>query len=87
MTKRLQVLLDDDELRAIQRIAKRDRLTTAEWVRQRLREARERQAKPDVARKLAAIHRAYQHRSPAAPDIDQMLEEIERGYLEDGPPT
>ena len=88
MTKRLQVLLDDDELRAIQRIAKRDRLTTAEWVRQRLREARERQAKPDVARKLAAIHRAYQHEPPApAPGIDQMLEEIERGYLDPLPPT
>ena len=88
MTKRLQVLLDDDELRAIQRIAKRDRLTTAEWVRQRLREARERQSKPDVARKLAAIHRAYQHEPPApAPDIDQMLEEVERGYLDPLPPT
>lgn len=86
MTKRLQVLMDDGELRDIQRIAKRDRLTTAEWVRQRLREARERQAKPDVARKLAAIHRAYQHQSPAqAPDIDQMLEEIERGYLDESP--
>jgi hypothetical protein len=88
MTKRLQVLLDDDELRDIQRIAKRERLTTAEWVRQRLREARERQAKPDVAKKLAAIHRAYQHHPPApAPDIDQMLAEIERGYLDETPPT
>jgi len=84
MTKRLQVLLDDDELRDIQRMAKRDRLTTAEWVRQRLREARDRHARPDVARKLAAIHRAYQHQPPApAPDIDQMLEEIERGYLDE----
>jgi hypothetical protein len=85
MTKRLQVLLDDDELRQIQRIAKRERLTTAEWVRQRLREARERDARPDIARKLSAIHRAYQHQPAApAPDIDQMLEEIEQGYLDDG---
>jgi len=88
MTKRLQVLLDDDELHDIQRIAKGARLTTAEWVRQRLREARERQAKPDAARKLAAIHRAYQHQPSApAPDIDKMLEEIERGYLDQSPPT
>jgi hypothetical protein len=87
MTKRLQVLLDDDELREIQRIAKRERLTTAEWVRQRLREARERQSRPDIARKLAAIHRAYKHQPPApAPDIDQMLEEIELGYTEGWPP-
>ena len=38
MTKRLQVLLDDAELRTIQRLARRDKLTTAEWVRRRLRE-------------------------------------------------
>ena len=89
MTKRrLQVLLEDDELREIQRIAKGARLTTAEWVRQRLREAREQQAKPDIATKLAAIHRAYRHQPPApAPDIDRMLEEIEHGYLEQSPPT
>jgi hypothetical protein len=88
MTKRLQVLLDDDELRDIQRIAKGARLTTAEWVRQSLREARERKAKPDIARKLAAIHRAYHHQPPApAPDIDRMLEEIERGYLDESPST
>ena len=41
MTKRLQVLMDDDELRSIQRLARKERMTTAEWVRQRLREARE----------------------------------------------
>ena len=82
MTKRLQVLLDDDELRDIQRIAKRARVTTAEWVRQRLREAREREGMPDVGKKLAAIRRAGTYRFPA-PGIDQMLEEIEGGYLDD----
>ena len=78
--KRLQVLMDDDELREIQRFARRERVTTAEWVRQRLREARERQARPDVATKLAAIQSAYRYQGPTA-DIEQMLSEIERGYL------
>jgi hypothetical protein len=88
MTKRLQVLMDDHELREIQRLARKERVTTAEWVRQRLREAHERQAKPDVARKLDAIRRGYQHQPEApAPDIDQMLDEIERGYLDESPPT
>jgi hypothetical protein len=86
MTKRLQVLLEDDELQAIQAAARNDKVTTAEWVRQRLREARERRATPDTATKLAAIHAAYRHDAPA-PDIDQMLAEIERGYLADGPTT
>ena len=87
MTKRLQVLMDDDELKSIQHLARKDRVTTAEWVRQRLREARDVHARPDIAAKLAAVQTAYRHQPPApAPDIDQMLEEIERGYLAD-PPT
>lgn len=82
MTKRLQVLMADDELRTIQRLARRDHVTTAEWVRQRLREAQEQRARPDIASKLAAIQKASTFRAPA-PDIDQMLAEIERGYLDD----
>ena len=78
--KRLQVLVEDDELREIQRFARRERVTTAEWVRQRLREARERQARPDVATKLAAVQAAYRHQGPTG-DMDQMLSEIERDYL------
>jgi hypothetical protein len=72
--------MDDEELREIQRSARRERVTTAEWVRQRLREARERQARPDIAAKLAAVQAAYRHHGPTG-DIDQMLSEIERGYL------
>ena len=83
VTKRLQVLLDDDELRTIQRLARRDKVTTAEWVRRRLREGAEASARPDTASRLAAIHAAYRHESGLAPEIDQMLEEIERGYLSD----
>jgi len=87
MTKRLQVLLEDDELRQIQRMANSERLTTAEWVRQRLREARDRRTRPDTAKKLAAIHRAYQYEPPVpSPDIEQMLDEIELGYLHDEHP-
>jgi hypothetical protein len=78
--KRLQVLMDDDELRDIQRLARRERVTTAEWVRQRLREARERHARPDIAAKLAVIQAAYRHQGPTG-DIEQMLAEIERGYV------
>ena len=82
MTKRLQVLMDDDDLRSIQRLARKERVTTAEWVRQRLREAQQARGRPDIAAKLAAVQAAYRHRAPA-PDIEQMLEEIEQGYLSD----
>jgi len=82
MTKRLQVLMDDAELHSIQRLARREQVTTAEWVRQRLREAQAQRARPDIASKLAAIRTASTYRFPAPP-IEQMLEEIERGYLDD----
>ncbi len=81
MTKRLQVLLDDEELAAFQRIARRRRMTTAGWVRHALRAAQEAEAGADVGQKLAAIRRATSHAFPSA-DIEVMLDEIERGYGE-----
>jgi hypothetical protein len=80
VSKRLQVLLDESELAAIQKSARRQKMTTAEWVRQALRAAQRREPRTDVARKLAVIRAAARHRFPA-PDIDQMLAEIEKGYL------
>jgi hypothetical protein len=77
MTKRLRVLMDDDDLRTIERLAQDDRVTTAEWVRERLREARERRTRPNIERKLAVIRAAARYRAPA-PDIEQMNAEIEQ---------
>jgi hypothetical protein len=84
MTKRLQVLLEEPEMREIRQAARRNRMTVAAWVRQALRAARRREPEGDRARKLAAIREAARHRFPAPP-IEQMLEEIERGYLGDSP--
>lgn len=79
MSKRLQVLLEEDELREIQRAARRERLTVAEWVRQALREVRRQRPQSTLERKRAVIRKALEHAAPTA-DIDQMLAEIERGY-------
>lgn len=76
---RLQVVVDETEMREIQRSARRDRLTVSEWVRRRLREARRRQPSRDADRKLQAVRAAAQHSFPTA-DIDRMLAEIEAGY-------
>jgi hypothetical protein len=80
VTKRLQVLLDDDELVEIRRIAGARRQSVAEWVRGVLREARAAEEGSSVADKLAALHAAMTYRFPAGP-IEQMLDEIEQGYL------
>ena len=70
--------MEDDELREIKLAALRDRVTTSEWVRHCLREASERQARSDIAAKLAAVQTAYRHRGPTG-DIEQIRSEIELG--------
>ena len=79
MTKRLQVLLAEDELAEIQALARRRHQTTAAWVRDALRVARDTASRPDTMRKLRTIREAAEHSHPSG-DIDQMLAEIERGY-------
>ena len=79
MSKRLQVLLSDQEMTDIQRLARRERLTVGEWVRRALREARAQKPVNDSEAKLKAVRRAAELSFPSA-DIEQMLSEIERGY-------
>ena len=76
-------MLDEEELAEIQRAARRSRMTTAEWVRQALRKAQRAEPRADERKKLAVVRAAAEHAFPTA-DIDQMLGEIERGYLDDG---
>jgi hypothetical protein len=79
MSKRLQVILDDEELLEIQRIAELKQMTVAEWVRQTLRAARRGESTGDPSHKLAAIRAAARNSFPTA-DVDEMLEQIESGY-------
>jgi hypothetical protein len=79
MSKRLQIVVDDKEMREIQRAARQRELTVSEWVRQSLRAARLGQPSGDPARKLQVVRAAARHSFPTA-DIDQMLGEIEAGY-------
>ena len=81
MSKRLQVLIDDPEWREIQKTARAHRMTVAEWVRQALRAARRRAPSTDADRRIAAIRAAARHAFPTG-DINQMNDEIARGYLD-----
>jgi len=85
MSKRLQVLLDDSEMRDLRRVARAERMTVAAWVRQTLRAARRHTPAGDAARKLAAIRAGARHEFPTG-DIDVVLAEIERGYSGAGTP-
>ncbi len=77
MTKRLQVLLDDEEYLEIQGVAQRQRVTIEEWVRRALLQARGNQPSTTEA-KLRAIANASRHEFPTA-DIEVMIREIEAG--------
>lgn len=81
MSKRLQVLLDESELREIRHVARRQRMTVAEWVRQALRTARRGAPRSDSSKKLQVVRAASEHAFPTA-NIDEMLRQIERGYLD-----
>lgn len=83
MTQRLQVLLEDSEFAEIRRIARRHRMTVAEWVRQALRAARRDEPHYETERKLAVVREAAQFNYPTA-EIDEILRDIERGQLDDG---
>lgn len=78
MSKRLQVLLDDAEMRELRRAARMRGVTVAELVRAALRSSLREVPSGDVDRKLALIRAAGSDDVPA-PDIDQMLAEIATG--------
>jgi hypothetical protein len=80
MSKRLQVLLPDREMSDIQRFAKRESVTVGEWVRRALREARSSRPAAAPETKLRSVRHAAKHSFPTA-DVEQMLGEIEQGYL------
>jgi hypothetical protein len=81
MSKRLQVLLDEKEFAELRAAARRRGVSVSVYVREALREARGREPNKSLETKLRALRRAMQYDAPA-PDIEQMLEETERGYLE-----
>ncbi len=85
MTRRLQVLLEDEELTEIRELARRRHQTTAAWVREALRRARDTSTWPETGRKLQVVREAATHAHPAG-GIDEMLEQIERGYGDGGRP-
>jgi hypothetical protein len=79
MSKRLQVRLPDQEMKEVQRLARRERLTVGEWVRRAMREALKQEPADDPETKLKAIRRAVEFSFPTA-GMEQLLSEIERGY-------
>lgn len=79
MSKRLQVIMGDDEYQELEAAARADDLTVSEWVRSAIRLAKNRRPQPSAETKLKAVAVGFQHSFPTG-DIEQMLGEIEAGY-------
>lgn len=81
MSKRLQVVVRDDDLERYAHAAETAGTSLSEWVRQALRVAERERSNGDVEAKLALIRRAASYNFPAEPDIDTLLAEMEAGRL------
>jgi uncharacterized membrane protein len=77
MSKRLQVVVGDEDLERYARSADAAGETLSEWVRQALRAAERERSSGDVEAKLALIRKAASYNFPAEPDIDTLLAEME----------
>jgi hypothetical protein len=78
VSKRLQVVLPDEEYRAIASAARRRGQPISRLVRDSLRRSLAEEAEPDPDRRIAAVLRFARFAGPTG-DIAELLEEIERG--------
>ena len=78
MSKRLQVIMPDDEYRALTEEARRRGATVSRVVRQSLRQTLADQGEMDPERRIAAVLRFARFAGPTG-EIDQLLDEIDRG--------
>ncbi|MBK6849617.1 MAG: ribbon-helix-helix protein, CopG family [Proteobacteria bacterium] len=78
MSKRLQIVVPDDEYRAVARLARRRGRPVAQIVRESLRRTVAEEDDQDPDRRIAAVLRFARFAGPSG-DIDQILAEIERG--------
>jgi hypothetical protein len=84
MSKRLQVVVGDDDLERYSRTAEAAGLSLSEWARQALRVAEREMSGGDVEARLAVIRRAVSHETDGREvDIETMLAQTEAGYLPD----
>jgi hypothetical protein len=82
VSKRLQVVVKEDELQRYEQVADALGMTVSEWVRQSLRDAERNVSTGDVERKLAAIRKAVTLETQGREaDIEPMLAATEAGRL------
>jgi hypothetical protein len=79
MSKRLQVVVEDEAAASYERIAQAAGLTLSQWARQALVAAQRQSSDGNVDAKLSTIRRAAAYSFDEV-DVDTMLAEVEAGY-------
>jgi hypothetical protein len=78
VSKRLQIVVPDDEYRAITRAARRRGKPVSQIVRESLKRTLSEEADDDPERRIAAVLRFARFVGPTG-DIEEILADIERG--------
>jgi hypothetical protein len=80
MSIRLQVILENEEMKEIKKLAEQEKMTVSAWVRRAI--AHEKRERPTLIahKKIDVIRKASQYNFPSG-DIDTITAEIESGYL------
>jgi hypothetical protein len=78
VSKRLQIVMPDDEYRAVAREARRRGKPIAQVVRESLKRTLTEEREDDPEQRIAAVLRFARFHGPTG-DIDEILADIERG--------
>ncbi len=76
----MQVVLGDEEHRAVETAAAAEGMTVSAWVRHVMWRARREQPSRHIGNRLEAVRAAADHDFPTA-DLPEMLRQVEQGYL------
>jgi len=81
MSKRLQVVMDEEEWQANADAARDAGLTLSEWVRQVMRQARPHRRRKSRGEILGVLEWTATINAPVPDTVEEMNAEIETGYL------
>ena len=82
MSIRLQVLLDEDELKEVKKLAVQENLTVSAWVRRAIQHEKKERPGTAARKKLQVIQNFSKYDFPTG-DYKDMAAEIDSGYLKE----
>ena len=79
MSIRLQILLDEDELQEVKKLAIEEKLTVSAWVRRAIQHEKKERPGTAARKKLQIINKSSKYNYPTG-DYQDIAAEIDSGY-------